>query len=180
MSEPFLSNATAKTTRLVEERTINALPFSSESSGKTELERLSKVTYKDSFATVDIYIVLMKFVGDVTGEVVMGKAFIEDNPGILQDLWIFDGGFTMLFSGLAGLTSRGREAKSARDRLNKAVGSWNHLAVENSDNRYGDISETMRLRLKALVAMKAEESFAAVSNLAIYWGLMVNANKVIF
>jgi len=43
-----------------------------------------------------------------------------------------------------------------------------------------DVSETILVRTKALLAVNAEDNMAVVSHLAIYWGLLVNANKVIF
>jgi hypothetical protein len=41
-----------------------------------------------------------------------------------------------------------------------------------------DVSEMRRLWVKALQYIKLDDSFATASDLAIHWGLMVNANKI--
>lgn len=52
----------------------------------------------------------------------------------------------------------------------------NGKEVDEKWNDFSDISETMRLRLRALQQIESDEKFAVASNVAVYWGLMVNAS----
>ena len=73
------------------------------------------------------------------------------------------------------------KAKAARTRINAAI-LERHCAVvaklagKDPGSKWGDlsdISETILVRTKALLAVNAEDSMAVASHLAIYWGLLV-------
>lgn len=186
LREPFLSTATRETVRLVEERTPQLLTFSSNTAEQNQWEKVADVRVLDeNSAEADLFSLTMDYVADIAGTVLMGHAFLGNSPGIIRDLWTLDNGFNALFTGIPGLTWK---PKVARARLNTAINEWNNavvamLAGEDPGYKWGDlsdVSETMKLRIKALQAINAEESFFVASNLALYWGAMVNANKVIF
>ncbi|KAF8863494.1 cytochrome P450 [Acephala macrosclerotiorum] len=189
MKEPFLSTATNRTAQLVEERTPRLFTFSSERASQFEWERYARVVpMEKSVVEVDLFALTINFVGDIAGTALMGKAFLDNNPEIMQDLWAFDSGFNALLTGIPHVTRGVAKAKAARSRINAAVGEWNHAAMDMLNGRetvgkwedLSDVSETMRLRLRALQKIDSDELFAISSTVSIYWGLMVNANKVIF
>jgi hypothetical protein len=128
----------------------------------------------------------MNYVADIAGTALMGKEFLDNNPGNFQDLLTFDSVFNAFLTGLRTPTLT--TAKGARSRLNAAFNEWNHalratLKGEDPELKWrdmSDVSETMRVRTKALLSIKSSDDFTVASNLAVYWGLMVNANKVIF
>ncbi|KAG4429550.1 hypothetical protein IFR05_014959, partial [Cadophora sp. M221] len=137
---------------------------------------------------VDLFPLLMNYVADVAANVLLGDSFLKNNPGITQDLWEFDSKFNALLTGIPVITPGLANAKEARERLKSAFSEWNHAAMNTMKGKQvdekwsdmSDISETMKIRLEAMQSVDAEEDFAVVQNLAVYWGLMVNANKVHF
>ncbi|PVH84582.1 cytochrome P450 [Cadophora sp. DSE1049] len=188
LKEPFLSRATEKTVQLVESRTPTLLSFDSKPTAQAEWESMANVVRDGKSAEVDLFPLLMNYVADVATNVLMGDAFLKNNPGITQDLWEFDSKFNALLTGIPIITPGLVKAKEARKKLNFAVSEWNHAAMDTMNGKQvdekwadmSDISESMRSRLKALQSIEAPEPFAIAQNLAVYWGLMVNANKVNF
>ena len=186
MKEPFLSTATQKTAELVEERCSKMLSFTATSNEQSFWQKAASTASDGTSIEADLFPLIMNFVGDISGTVFMGKQFSENNKGILEDMWVFDGGFNAFLTGVPTPTLR--NAKGARRRLNEAIHEWNHavgatLKGEEPDFKWGDlsdVSEPMKRRMKALQAIKSPDEFGVASQLAVYWGLMVNSNKVIF
>lgn len=116
----------------------------------------------------------------------MGKQFLDKYTGIFTDLLTFDSGFNAFLTGIPTPTLT--EAKGARSRIKGAFEEWNHaleavLRGEDPTFKWRDLSdvlETMRPRIKALQTIKLPNEFSVASNAAVYLGLVVNANKVIF
>ena len=189
LREPFLSEATAGTQRLIEERTPNMMSFASNVAEQKPWEQFADVSVLDK-ATVeaDLFRLTLDYVADIAGVVLMGEAFSRNNPGVIRDIWTFDSGFGALLTGIPGVTRGIGRAKAARTRINTALLEWHRalvakLAGKDPGPKWGDlsdVSETVILRTRSLVAINAEDSMAVASHLALYWGLMVNANKVIF
>jgi hypothetical protein len=82
---------------------------------------------------VDLFPLAMKFVGDIATITLMGEAFVDDNPGIMEDLWAFDTGFNTVLLGLP--TIRLRETKPAQARINAAMNEWNHAVLAAMDEK---------------------------------------------
>jgi hypothetical protein len=127
--EPFLSVETARTAKLILERTPHLISSPSEEPGAWNIGK-GQITGEKSFK-VDLFPLTMKFVGDIATITSMGKAFVDDNPGIIEDFWAFDAGFNAVLLGLP--TMRLRETRAARARINGAMNELNHavLAVMN-------------------------------------------------
>ncbi|KAK0107288.1 hypothetical protein ONS95_003987 [Cadophora gregata] len=188
LKEPFLSSATEKTVRLVETHTPTLISFGSKATAQAVWESMANIVRDGKSAEVDLFPLMMNFVADVATNVLMGDAFLKNNPGITQDLWEFDSKFNALLNGIPGIAPGLGKAKAARKRLNSAISEWNHAAMDTMNGKQvdekwtdmSDISESMRNRLVSLQNIDAPEPFAIAQNLAIYWGLMVNANKINF
>lgn len=186
MKEPFLSTATEKTVELVEERTPKMLSFSCIPGEQPEWQKVANPTLDVRHIEADLFPLVMYFVADIAGTALMGKQFLENNVGIFKDLLTFDSGFNSFLTGFPTPTLT--TAKGARTRLNAAFSEWNHAVVatlkgEDSDFKWrdlSDVSETMRVRTKVLQTVNSPDEFSVASQLGVYWGLMVNANKVIF
>ncbi|KAL5324197.1 hypothetical protein ACEPPN_008741 [Leptodophora sp. 'Broadleaf-Isolate-01'] len=190
LKEPFLERATEKTGRLVERLTPGLVGLD-EREGREWAEVGNVVRIGDGdrmMAEVDLFPLLMNYVADVAANVLLGDSFLKNNPGITQDLWEFDSKFNALLTGIPVITPGLAKAKAARERLKCAFSEWNHAAMDTMNGKQvegkwsdmSDISETMKIRLQAMQSVDAEEGFAVAQNLALYWGLMVNANKVHF
>jgi hypothetical protein len=136
----------------------------------------------------DLFRLAMDYVADIAGMVLMGEAFHKNNPGIIEDIWWFDSGFGALLTGIPGVTRGMGKAKAARTRINAAILEWYRAVVAKLAGEYpglkwgdlSDVSDVILVRTRALLAVNAEDSMAVASHLAIYWGLLVNSNKVIF
>ncbi|KAL2073347.1 hypothetical protein VTL71DRAFT_10671 [Oculimacula yallundae] len=188
LKEPFLSEATEKTVRLVERQMPTVISFGEKAEGLKEWESMANVVRDGETAEVDFFPLVMNYVADVAGNVLMGDDFLKNNPGITQDLWEFDSKFNAFLTGIPIVTPGLAKAKIAREKLKAAISEWNHAATDHINGKtvddkwsgISDISETMRIRLKAFQSVDVDEEFAIAQNLALYWGLMVNANKVLF
>jgi len=188
MKEPFLSTASITTVKLLEQRTSLLVSFSSDLSQQLHWEKAGGARVCGDSVEVDLFKLIMYYVGDLAGEVLMGKAFFENNKNILEDIFAFDSGFNALLTGVPLITPGLSRSKAARTRLISAFNEWNHAVasqMKGEDTAYkwndlSDVSETMRIRTKALDSISASDPFSVASNIAIYWGLMVNSNKIIF
>lgn len=86
------------------------------------------------------------------------------------------------------MTPKLSKSRAARARLNAVFVEWNYAlskTLRDEDPGYkwrdmSDVSETMKLRIKTLEGIKSSDYHNAANNLAVYWALMVNANKIIF
>jgi len=189
MREPFLSTATATTRSLVEERATSLIRLSSDAERQSVWERSANVALVgEKSAEADLYPLIMDFVASSAGVALMGHAFVENNPGILEDLWAFDSSFSALLTGLPSLMPKMARARAARTRLQAVVKEWNDAVTAMMEERdpgpkwddLSDVPEAMRLRVKVLRDTNSEDIFVSASTLATYWGLMANANKITF
>jgi cytochrome P450 len=188
MKEPFLSNATDLAVKLIEQNTPRMVSFSADATKKQHWERHIRAVPAGDHVEVDLFALTMNYIGDIAGEVLMGKAFFENNPNVLDDLLVLDSGFGALLTGAPSVTPGLAKARAARTRLIAVLDEWTHAVtamINGKDPEYkwrdlSDVSETMLLRVKALQDIKANDRLAAASSVALYWALMVNANKIIF
>lgn len=189
LKEPFLSEANAKTQRLIEERTPAMLSFASNPAEQNRWERFADVSVRDKGSVeADLYRLTLDYVADITSAILMGKAFPQNNPSLYDDVWTFDEGFGTLLWGIPGITGGISKVKAARERVSAAILDWHRAVVAKLSGEdpgaqwadLSDVSEPMMARTKALMAANAEERAALTTQLGIYWGLLVNANKVIF
>ena len=84
MKEPFLSTATNKTVELLEQRTPDLITFSSDPTRQPQSASAGSVVVNRDCADVNLFKLTMYFIGDIAGEVLMGKAFHENNPWPLK------------------------------------------------------------------------------------------------
>ena len=80
MREPFLSNAIAVTVRALEKRTPNLVSFAGSWVDQTMWERAAHAqVVPSSVPTVEVSLfpLIRNFVGDLAGEVLMGRDFME-------------------------------------------------------------------------------------------------------
>ncbi|OCL03495.1 cytochrome P450 [Glonium stellatum] len=189
MREPFLSTATARMRSLVEEQVIGLIHLPSDTGKRGLWERFANFALVgEKSAEADLFPLVMSFVASIAGVPIMGLAYVENNHRVVEDLWAFDNAFGALLAGLPGLTPKLVKARAARTRLLAATKEWNEAVaavLEGKDpgpkwKDLSDVPEMMRLRVKTLRDTNSEEIFASVSNLAVYWALMVNSNKVTF
>ena len=188
MKEPFLSSATGYMAELIGKSEHQLFSFSADPAKQLHWERLGRAVPAGDHVEIDLFALTMNYIGDIAGEVLMGKAFFENNPNVLDDLWVFDDGFNALLSGAPPVTPKISRARAARARLNAVFVEWNEalsktLKGEDPGHQWrdmSDVSETMRMRTKALEGIGSSDAHNSATNLGVYWAMMVNANKVTF
>jgi hypothetical protein len=189
LKEPFLSEAQAKTQRLIEERTPGMISFASNAAEQHRWENFADVSVLEKQSVeADLFRLTIDYVADIASIVLMGEAFPRNNPSLHNDIWTFDEGFGTLLWGIPGVTRGMDKVKAARTRISAAVLEWHRAVVAKLSGKdpgpewgdLSDVSEPMLARTKALQAVNAEDRVAASTQLGIYWGTLVNANKVTF
>ena len=136
--EPILS----MTAKLVSERTPQLI---SSPSGWPCVWKIGKGQIKRGESIeVDLFPLTMNFVGEIATTAIMGRAFVDNNPGIMEDLWAFDAGFNAILLGLP--TIRLRRSKAARARMHAAMNEWDHAVLasmngKDTEHKWGDLSD---------------------------------------
>ena len=190
LREPTLSGLSTKTQTLLEEETPRLMTFISEmNKTKGENTNANVMRLGEDSMEVDLYPLVSGYVAEVAGISLMGRAFFENNPGIFKDLWVFDNAFHSFLVGVPAITSGLRKARASRNRLNTAMKEWNYAVLAKLEGRdpgkeWGDLSDVsavMGPRIKKMmVELKTDDIVSTTMNVALYWGLMVNSNKLIF
>ena len=102
---------------------------------------------------------------------------MNNNPGILQDMWTFDSGFNALLGGIPVVTPGLAKAAAARSRLKIAVEEWNEALTKmmigeeiyDKWRDMSDVSATMKLRSEAFRKTDANKKFQATQQLSVLW-----------
>lgn len=160
MKESFLSRASAVTVRAIEANMVNLVSLNESLVDQSVWERASSVIANPSegFAEASLFPLLRNFVGNIASSVLMGSAFMDNNPNVLQDLWDWDDQFITFLLGVppwAPLPKVSR-AYAARSRVIKAVADFHramHATAEGKDPGSGwgdmsDVSDVMAARAK--------------------------------
>lgn len=191
MREPFLSHATAKLVESIERTTVNLVSFSESRVDQTVWERASNVHVLpgvEHCAEVDLFPLIRNFVGDQATTILMGSAFMDNNPNVLADLWTWDYQFNLMLLGLPAWFPGMATAYGARARMQKAMQEFHqalHDSEEGEDSGYkwqdlSDVSEVMRLRFDAWKRIGEPVKISGIGDLAVLWAMNVNANPVVF
>jgi hypothetical protein len=194
LKEDFVIDATTKTANTVQTRAAKLItrdPWSTPEEGKEmELwEQPAQVRFcEDGTFDANLYTLIVHFVGQITIDMLWGKALIKNHPGLQTDMWDFDAGVHHLVTKMLRLSPSGRRALSARDRLTASMQEW-HDAVAlkqaggQPDAKWGDlddISQIMQHRAKLWVENKASDTLIKTNDASILWGVNANSNKNIF
>jgi hypothetical protein len=101
MKELFLPAATARTAKLSSERTLHLISSPSEDPCAWKIGN-GQIKREKPFE-VSLFPLTMNFVGEIATITLMGKAFVDNNPGIMEDLlvWAFDAGVQCRFARIA-------------------------------------------------------------------------------
>lgn len=186
MKEPFLSTATDSMVGLIQDNIHDMFSFSADPAKQRHWERAGRAIPDGNIVDVDLFPMSMNYVGDIAGEILMGRALFKNYPNVLDDLWVFDNAFNALLTGAPPVTRRLSNARAARARLITAFTEWKVAMLktfrgEDPGHKWrdmSDVSETMKTRVRTLEGLPTSDLHNAATNIAVYWGLMVNANKV--
>lgn len=87
MKEPFLSTATNSMIELIEQNSNHLVSFSTDRAKQHHWERVGLAVPSGEHVEVDLFALTTNYIGDIAGEVLMGKAFFENNP----NAWLTSG-----------------------------------------------------------------------------------------
>ena len=189
LRDKWISDATTRTARTIEDRASSLISLSSQSENQHVWERLGKVEVVDkNTADANFYALIVNFVGDIITPLLFGRAFMDNYPQCLEDLWIFDSGVHHLITSLLAVTPTARRATAARTRMLSAVSEWHDaLAATQRGEDPGpkwsdmsDVSEIMQIRIKEWEAAKASTKLHTTNDMSVLWGANANSNKNIF
>jgi hypothetical protein len=184
MKEAFLSTAANRMTELIEKSIHQLISFSADPAKQLHWERLGHAVPEGDHVEVNLFALMMNYIGDIE----VKKAFFENYPNVLDDLWVLDNAFNALLSGAPPVTKKISVARASRARLIGLFVEWNQAVTKTLNGEdpgfkwrdLSDVSEVMKIRLKALERIGSSDIHNAATNLAVFWGLMVNASKLTF
>lgn len=176
LKEPFLSSAVAKTARMIEGKGTNFVSFNESIVDQFPWEKAAGVEVIDAdrpAVKTELASLVRNFVGEIACEVLMGSAFMANNPNALRDLTTMDSKFNLFLLGLPKWATPGMwQAFAARKRLLTAVEAFGRALDAVDDgldpghawDDASDISIIMRERRKAWRKWNAPmEAYSAVS-----------------
>lgn len=189
LRENFVAESTRRTANAVAERASNLISVEHKKLESNLWHRVSNaVVFDEASVDVDFFALCVHFVGDIMGEILYGKAFMDNNPEIIEDLWIFDEGVHRLLTPGLSFTAVARRAIAARTRMIRAMGEWHETMCavqrgEDPGSRWGkmdDVSQVMQQRSKTFEENKASYKLHTTTNVSTLWGANANSNKIIF
>lgn len=189
LREKWTSDATSRTARAVEDRASSLVSISSDTGHQQVWEDLGHVEIVDKeTADADFYALIVSFVGDIVTPLLFGRAFMDNYPQCLQDLWVFDSGVHHLITGYLAITPTARRATAARTRMLSAIAEWHNAIAatqrgEDPGPRWSDlsdVSEIMQIRVKEWESTKASTKLHTTNDMSVLWGANANSNKNIF
>lgn len=193
MRDPCLTNMASTTVRAIERETPNLVSFAPSLIDQSPWERVSQVTASTDNPNVceaNLFALTRNFVGNLATTTLMGRAFMEYYPDVLEDLWKFDSQFNLLFLGaptwfpLPQLSA----AYAARARLNRAMSSFHAaFAATEADKDPGfdwqdldDVSEVMQARTRRWIKTGLHPKVTGPGDLPVLWAMNVNSNMAVF
>jgi hypothetical protein len=118
-----------------------------------------------------------------------GKSLIKNHPNLQTDMWDFHGGIHHLFTKmLADVSTTGRRALAAHERLAVAMEEWHKAVVTKQVGGHpgakwgalGDIGQIMLDHAKILVENNVSSTLQKTNDTAVLWVANDNSNKNVF
>lgn len=193
MRDPCLTNMVTTTVKAIEKEASNLVSFSSSLIDQSPWERVSQVNVSEDNPYVceaNLFALVRNFVGTIGTKTLMGQAFMDFYPTVLEDLWTFDRQFNALLLGtppwfpLPSISA----AYSARSKLNRAMGAF-HTAFAATDagenpgfewHDLDDVSEVMQARARGWIKTGLDPKATGPGDVAILWAMNVNANLAVY
>ncbi|KAL2002139.1 hypothetical protein VTN02DRAFT_589 [Thermoascus thermophilus] len=192
--EPYVTDIAAAAVRRIENETPNMVSFSHSIVDQSIWERTSNVVLIDGCdrptCEANLFALTRNFVAYITTSVLMGTAFVDFYPPLLEDLWTFDSQFNALLMGapkwlpLPGISA----AYAARHRLIRLVTAFHTAFAAWDDGRdpgfdfrdLDDVSEPMKERMRSWRKAGFAPNASAPGDFAILWAMNVNSSNIVF
>lgn len=182
MKESYLENAMEVVARGVEAQVADLARPRKALADQSPWERAARVqaVIGDPAAVeVSFFPLIRTFVASIASPTVMGKAFMENNPGIIHDLWDFDEGMPLFIMQLPRWTPIPmlRKAYAARSRIRAAFEEFHAALAKTIDGQdpgprwkdMSDVAELMYERNKTWRAGGVPMEVWSGSEMSLYW-----------
>ena len=180
---PHLASMLSIAIRGMEEQIPNLVTFVSSPVDQLPWERASDVDLVEGsdgkVVEANLCMLIRESLGHLATPALMGRAFMDNNPSILQDLWTFDYGFQWLITGLPRWAPIPRltRAHLARERLLIAIEAFQVALDLNEEGKdpgsewrdMDDVSEHMKRRHKVWRQKGLSPRGRAPCDLGILW-----------
>lgn len=194
MREPYVTDISSAAVRRIQNETPNLVSFSHSVVDQYDWERPSNVVVIDGCSRptceANLFALIRNFVAHITTSVLMGTAFVEAYPNLLEDLWKFDNEFNALLMGAPRwLPSPGISAAyAARHRLIRLFEIFHKAFAAFEEDRdpgfefrdLDDVSEPMKERMRSWKKAGFAPSASAPGDFVILWAMNVNSSNVVF
>ena len=187
LRESFVTKALRGTIEGLQDRTWNLISGCPSPVDQAAWERSGQVGIvsegdssgsKPFIAEANLHLLLRDFVGDLATKVLFGHEFMENNPEVLQDLWLMDSKFNMSLAGLPSWWPGMAAPCNARERILKAIEDHHdalarYLDGEDTNSEiYSDLSDVSSVivdRLREFKKAGSKPRGWATGNGAILW-----------
>ncbi|KAI9785035.1 MAG: hypothetical protein M1839_001232 [Geoglossum umbratile] len=197
MREPGLGRMLAATMTAYEEHIPNLVSFASNPIDQSLWERVSDVDVQhglkdtgepDLAAEANLFPLLRNFLGHLATPSLMGQAFMDYYPEVLQDIWDLDYGFMYLIAGIprwVPIPALGR-ALRARNKLIRRISDF-HIAMDLTEDGgnpgsewrdFSDVSDVVKERHRVWRDAKVPPHLRC--DLPLLWAMNANANSLCF
>lgn len=191
--ESFINDASVAITALVKRNIPNLVSFSRSLVDQTPWERDSLVSLAEenqSICEANLFALIRNFVGHNMSTFLMGEAFLENFPMVLEDLWKLDSCFATLFVGTSrAFPSPGvSSGYAARDRLmhitsvfHRAFCAWDDGIDPGLELReLDDVSELVQQRMRMFRKLDLSPGASAAGHLSLYWDFIEHISKITY
>ncbi|KAJ5579511.1 uncharacterized protein N7459_005496 [Penicillium hispanicum] len=191
--DSFVAEASARISRLVQRNTPSLVTFCRSPVDQTPWERESQASlleHDQSTCEVNLFTLVKSFVGHNLTTFLLGEAFVEAFPGLLDDLWTLDSNFVMLFIGTRRwVPSPGVSAgHAARDRLlhimsifYRAFTAWDDGIDPGIELReLDDVCDLFKERMRTFRKLELSPKASAAGHLSLYWDIVEHVTKVTY
>jgi cytochrome P450 len=189
MKEPYLGNMLKRTIRGLEENIPQMVSFMDSPIDQQPWERRANATLiSPSEVGINLMSVMRDMMGHVSVPALFGRAYLENYPDILHDVYDMDYGMMWFLMGLPRWTPipSATKAHLARARVSQSLNAF-HRALDSvadgkaTDSSWGDLDDVSELIMKRHALCK-EKGFAVEErgDISILWAMVANANLLVF
>ncbi|KAJ5560593.1 hypothetical protein N7513_002992 [Penicillium frequentans] len=191
--DSFISDNSMAITRLLQRNAPNLVTFSRSPVDQAPWERDSSTSVSEedqSICEANLFALVREFVGHNITTLLLGEAFMESFPSVLQLFWSLDANFVSLFAGFKRWTpSPGISAgHAARYRLThimsvfyRAFSAWDDGIDPGIELRdLDDVSELFKQQMRNSKKLDLSPKASAAGNLSLHWDLMEYIVKMTF
>ncbi|KAJ5889221.1 hypothetical protein N7504_010031 [Penicillium tannophilum] len=191
--DSFISDTSVAITRLLQRNAPNLVTFSRSPVDQAPWERDSSTSVSEqdqSICEANLFALVREFVGHNITTLLLGEAFMESFPSVLQLFWSLDANFVSLFAGFKRwIPAPGISAgHAARYRLThimsvfyRAFTAWDDGIDPGIELRdLDDVSELFKQHMRNSKKLDLSPKASAAGNMSLHWDLMEYIVKMTF